>query len=141
MQGASLCEFETWGKDKDKDKDKAPEKPSYSREFKLDMVLELERVRLNPNNKRRAADPAAHDVADGIFHSGLLYESQKAHLRKVLSRRQNQAFQHAENTRLSPQQLMQVSLQVSQPGYLMYSHLCGMLILHSCSSPGLPACT
>jgi hypothetical protein len=111
LQGANLWEFETWGKDKDKDKDKdskdkAKEKPSYTSEFKLGMLVELERLRVGSFHKRRVAD-GAFEYAEGIFYSGLLHESQKSHLRKVLNRRQTEAGAHEKQMTLSHRQIMQ----------------------------------
>ncbi len=70
------------------------------------MLVELERLRVASVHKRRVSD-GAFEYAEGIFYSGLLHESQKSHLRKVLNRRQTEAGAHEKQMTLSHRQIMQ----------------------------------
>ncbi len=95
-------EFETWDKEKD----------SSSTEFKTGMVMEIERARISSLDRRKPTS-VAFDIAEGIFHSGLLYESQRVHLGQILQRRQAKSQQHEKVLRHHHTQLLQASLQAS----------------------------
>ena len=110
---SNLCDFETWEKAKDKS------------DLKVKLIVELERIRQSSLDKRKP-NPNSFDIAEGIFHSGLLYDTQRGHLGSVLTRRQNkqqqaQQLQDRQHQR-QQSQLLQASLQASPTLHLSADH-------------------